>query len=104
MSNMNFYYMADIEIKADKMREYHDWWSKVGPAVHEEAGAIHVATFNVLCGGDSTTHVKRLFKITDLEAWARGEEEFVNHDEYWASLALTVKTTLLAPEPYSHLK
>ena len=101
---MSYYYLADIEVKANKLKEYHDWWPTVGVDLHLEAGAEHVGTWNVICGSESTTHVKRLFKILDLNEWAKGEKNFMYHDDYWNSLAYDVKTTLLVPEPYSPLK
>ena len=101
---MSYYYIADVAIKADKLREYHNHWIKAGPQHHEEYGAEHIATFNVLAGPEHTTHVKRLFKITDIEAWARGEVHFSDHKQYWASLCDFVRCTLLSPEDYSPMK
>ena len=86
------------------MKEYHDYWQKNGIEAHLKKGAEHVATFNVISGSETTTHVKRIFKILDLEKWAEGEVQSFYHSDYWSELAWSVKTTLLAPEPYSHLR
>ena len=100
---MNFYFFADIEVKANKEKQYHEYWFPRGVKSHLDKGGEHVATFKVISGADSTTHVKRLFKITDLNAWAKGEAQTILSDQ-WADLAYNVKVTLLAPEPYSHLR
>jgi hypothetical protein len=99
----NYYYFADVEIKANKQKEYHEYWPKKGIKKHRDDGAEHVATFTVISGTESTTHCKRLFKIVDLEKWVKGETHNY-HSDYWNELCYDVKCTLLAPEPYSHLR
>ena len=99
----NYYYIADVELKANKQKEYHEYWPKKGIQKHRNDGAEHVITFTVISGAESTTHCTRLFKIQDLEKWVRGETHNY-HSDYWNELCYDVKTTLLAPEPYSRLR
>jgi hypothetical protein len=100
----SFYNLADIEVKPNKLKEYHEYWSVQGPD-HWKGCATVLGTWNVISGGESTTHVKRLFRIDDLDEWMRrsGEEARYLPDR-WAEMALNVKCTLLFPESYSNLK
>lgn len=104
LHGLNLYCWADIEIKSNRMNDYHTFWSANNIVRHREVGAEHVATFNIISGKFGTTHVKRLFRIVDLEAWADGEVGSHHHNNTWADKALQVWTTEMYPLPYSHLR
>lgn len=101
---LNFYFWADIEIKSNRMLDYHARWKETSIQHHREMGAEHIATFNIISGQACTTHVKRLFRITDLEAWADGEVACHHRSNLWYDTANKVWTTSLYPLPYSHLR
>jgi hypothetical protein len=100
---VEYYYIADVELKANKQREYHDYWPKKSMARHAEEGGEQVATFSVISGAESTVRVKRLFKIPDFTKWVKNETHHY-HSDKWAELALDVKITILALEPYSDME
>jgi len=99
----NWYIWTDIDLKPNKQKEYHKYWQQEGRKEAEAIGLAHVATFTVISGPESNVHVKRLYKITDLEKWVNGERNHV-HSDKWAELAYEAKSTLVAPEPYSHFR
>lgn len=99
----NYYFFADIELKANRQKEYHEFWPNHGIPKHRSDGAEHVGTFTMISGTESTVHVKRLFRVTDLEAWVKGETHNY-HSDYWEYLAIDVTTTLVVPQDYSPIR
>lgn len=104
MEGLNLYFWADIELKSNRVIDYHNRWKANSIQHHREMGAEHVATFNIISGRATTTHVKRLFRITNLQEWADGEVSCHHRPNIWFDTAEKVWTTTLYPMPYSHLR
>jgi len=99
----HLYYWMDIELKANMQNDFLADIVKEQSKMNQDLVGTEVATFTVLMGAESTTHIKRLCLIDNPSEWFEGECHHY-HSDFWEYLAHWSKTTLLEPATYSHLQ